>query len=136
MAPRQKIVFIILVLCFALPAPADVTLRLADGAKQRTVTLKVKEGLLVSPECFKKGAPCEALKAHSKAQPLPANAVPELYGHPAARYCMGLGGKNRIGLAKDSGQVDLCAFADGSMADAWQLFNKAHPQGKIQPKRK
>lgn len=48
-------------------------------------------------------------------------------GNPAANYCWDVGAKNRVLKDDKNNQYDFCVFEDGSMIDAWDLYQAHYP---------
>lgn len=94
--------------------------------KYETVALVDYQGVKISKSCLKSSQmQCQAwgavLKKVEKQAP-PSRVA----GNPAARYCLANNANNRILVDSQKHEFDYCVFSDGSMIDAWTLFNKHH----------
>jgi hypothetical protein len=98
-------------------------MKVFEGDKYIDVEIQEYEKFRITKDCFKGKAPkCDAFAATRKKafQRLPQS---ELSGHPAVRNCHEKGGISRILITKDNKQYDYCRFDDGSMIDAWDLYD-------------
>lgn len=85
----------------------------------------------VNDMCYRKVSTCKALKV-SKTSPKSARQKKNtLAGNPGANYCWDLGAKNRILKDDQNNQYDFCVFEDGSMVDAWNLYEAHYPAAII-----
>ena len=111
---------------------APLELKVFKKDKYETVKIQEHKGLRLSGECFKTKTPkCQALDESARKVTPSKSAIP-LEGNPAARLCLDHGGLNRILLSSDQKQYDYCLFKDGSMVDAWDLYNHFNPKKVIE----
>lgn len=77
------------------------------------------DGVTFSKECESKA--CQAWKVFKspKSWTRPAS---KLRGNPASKHCKAQGGKGIILRDAKKRQYDFCLFKDGSMVDAWGLY--------------
>lgn len=101
-------------------------LKYFDGKSYQTLQVREFQQLKLSVNCFKTETPqCEAWAAAQKKAD--RKKLPQaLAGNPAARYCLDAGGENIIAKSEGS-ELDYCRFKDGSMIEAWGLYEKFNP---------
>lgn len=97
----------------------------SETKKYLNVTVMDYQGFTISQSCLKEGKmSCEAWKAaQKKVEPVATPGV-GVIGNPAARYCQAQKSLNRILLDSKEREFDYCEFTDGSVIDAWSLYNK------------
>ncbi|MEK2643743.1 DUF333 domain-containing protein [Bdellovibrio sp. BCCA] len=97
----------------------------SEKKKYETVSVIDLQEFKISKNCIKSGKPsCQAWDATSKKSK--TDLTGPALGNPAARYCLEMGANNRILMDEKKREFDYCIFADGSMIDAWSLYNKHH----------
>lgn len=96
-----------------------------DKKKYELVKVMDHQGVILSENCQKKGKmDCVAWKAVQNKVALQETPGVGVIGNPAARYCLSQKSVNRILLDEKGKEYDFCVFPDGSLVDAWSLFNK------------
>lgn len=127
----MKKIFLLLVLIFSnsgYSAETDLTLRYLSKESYSVVQTKKINGIRVNEICLKTGSTCQALRVlKAKVSSAPKTTAP-FVGNPAANFCWDVGAKNRILKDEQNNQYDYCVFEDGSMADAWMLYEAHHPK--------
>lgn len=83
----------------------------------------------LTKSCFKssKTPQCQAYSATKKNIISLNKPNTPLAGHPAAYMCGSAGGVNRVLKDDKNNEYDYCEFKDGSMIDAWDLYEKIKP---------
>lgn len=110
----------------------ELIIKYLEKDKEVRETLYELEGLRVNITCLDKKTLCQALAQRNEKPPLKQKTDEDsLYGNPAARHCLNLGGINRIGKDIGNNHYDLCLFKDGSLADSWLLYRKHEKLRKI-----
>ncbi|KYG60755.1 hypothetical protein AZI85_12250 [Bdellovibrio bacteriovorus] len=93
--------------------------------KYEIIKIVTKDGFKISSNCLKSGKlDCLAWKAAKGSLKTPQ--VGPLIGNPAAKYCSVFDANNRILKDEKAREYDYCVFPDGSMIDAWTLYNGHH----------
>lgn len=88
-------------------------------------------GVSISQSCLKKTKKsCDALKALQSKVDLAQTPGVGVIGNPAARYCLANNALNRILLDSKGAEYDFCLFNDGSLVDAWDLYNKHYRESR------
>lgn len=108
-------------------ADSAMTLKVYNDKKKSYEVVSTVEfaDVRISKSCKKSGKMnCQAWSAVESRRPLTGPAGVGVVGNPAARYCLDHKASNRILLDEKKREYDYCVFADGSMVDAWSLYNK------------
>lgn len=109
----------------ALAAELTLDLYNSDKKSYQRIAITEVEGVKISKNCLKSGKMhCAAWKAVGQKAALTPTPGVGTVGNPAARYCHAHNANNRILLDAKKREYDYCVFSDGSMVDAWSLYNK------------
>lgn len=104
---------------------SELQLYSASTQKYESVTVVDYQGVKISKSCLKDGKPkCQAWNAVGRG--VASIGGGPLLGNPAAKYCGSHKAQNKILKDKMTKEYDYCVFPDGSMIDAWSLYNKHH----------
>lgn len=121
--------FILSVLtCASSFAEEDVQLKLYSSDKKtyETILLIDYQKIRISKFCLKnQKMNCQAWTAIEN-KTLSKKETASMLGNPAAKFCLQQNAKNKILLDDKKREYDYCIFQDGSMVDAWNLYNKHH----------
>lgn len=99
----------------------------AKTKSYQSVQIATMNDIKISKSCLEKKNKmnCQAWLAIQK-KVADQSAPSPMLGHPAARYCLANNAKNQILRDENQREYDYCVFSDGSMVDAWSLYNRHH----------
>ncbi|WP_295900349.1 DUF333 domain-containing protein [uncultured Bdellovibrio sp.] len=111
-------------------SPEDLNLKYFVNNAYTQVQTKKIDKFRVNDLCVKKQN-CKAMLT-AKGKPFKVQQTKAPFtGNPGANYCWDVGAKNRVLKDDKNNQYDFCVFDDGSMVDAWDLYQAHYPAATV-----